>query len=421
MLKNLNISRRILLGAGVTLLPFVGLAFYANSNIQLLLNSIGWVNHTHKVIADATKLQGAALDMETGGRGFLLAGKEQFKEPLNNGQSFFSDKIKELKVTVSDNPEQVELLGVIENEIEEWRKNAMDPAILLREEIGDAKTMNDVSDLIGKAEGKTFFDDFREKIKTFIDVELELLDKRIAAGEAAFTSAGKAIEDSKHNAKWVNHTNVVIKTAQSILTNAVDMETGLRGFLLSGKDEFLEPYDRGESQVNSIITGLQQTVSDNPPQVTLLGEIGESIANWQSDYAEKMIAMRREVGTTLSADDVNAAVAEARGKKYFDALRAQIDIFVEREQILLVKRNEADLASQKELNVSLETLQNTSQWIAHTYKVITRAKEIMLPQLIWKRGCVVTCWQVRRNSLSPMTVAQSDLITSFSTCKARNR
>ena len=48
--------------------------------------------------------------------------------------------------------------------------------------------------------------------------------------------------------KWVNHTHTVIQDAILIQKIAVDMETGERGFLLSGNEKFLDrrqfPFDR---------------------------------------------------------------------------------------------------------------------------------------------------------------------------------
>lgn len=45
--------------------------------------------------------------------------------------------------------------------------------------------------------------------------------------------------------KWVLNTTKVLSQADSIVASAVDMETGMSGFLLAGKEEFLEPYKSG--------------------------------------------------------------------------------------------------------------------------------------------------------------------------------
>ena len=43
---------------------------------------------------------------------------------------------------------------------------------------------------------------------------------------------------------WVDHTRAVLSKAAGIVASAVDMETGMRGFLLAKEDAFLEPYGR---------------------------------------------------------------------------------------------------------------------------------------------------------------------------------
>jgi methyl-accepting chemotaxis protein len=43
-------------------------------------------------------------------RGYLLAGKESFLTPYNNGRDNFKSLVAELSGTVSDNPAQVTLL-----------------------------------------------------------------------------------------------------------------------------------------------------------------------------------------------------------------------------------------------------------------------------------------------------------------------
>ena len=89
--------------------------------------------------------------------------------------------------------------------------------------------------------------------------------------------------------RWVDHTHTVIRQANAILAAAVDMETGMRGFLLAGKDNFLEPYNRGRESFDQRVMDLKKTVSDNPAQVTLLGEIHTTIHEWQTNVTEPMI------------------------------------------------------------------------------------------------------------------------------------
>lgn len=80
---------------------------------------------------------GAAVDMETGMRGYLLAGEDGFLDPYTNGYKAFKKEVAELKETVSDNPAQVTLLTEIEQNIGEWVNNVTEPTIQLRRDIGD--------------------------------------------------------------------------------------------------------------------------------------------------------------------------------------------------------------------------------------------------------------------------------------------
>ena len=43
----------------------------------------------------------------------------------------------------------------------------------------------------------------------------------------------------------VEHSHQVVDTAEDALVSLLNMETGYRGFLVTGQEEFLEPYNRG--------------------------------------------------------------------------------------------------------------------------------------------------------------------------------
>ena len=64
------------------------------------------------------------------------------------------------------------------------------------------------------------------------------------------------------NEAWVTHTYEVIAQANAITAAAVDMETGMRGYLLAGQDGFLAPYTDGAKQFYAVVTSLSETVND---------------------------------------------------------------------------------------------------------------------------------------------------------------
>ena len=331
--KNLGLKAKIILGSSTTLALLIALGIVAYTVIGSLLTSSKSVNHTHVVIEKAMDIEASAVNMETGMRGYLLAGKEGFLDPYNEGVSSFDKRIADLKKVVSDNPVQVERLTGIDNTIDEWRDKIVEPMIALRRKIGDAKTMNDMASLVGQSKGKVYFDKFRKQIATFVSRETVLMEKR--------KNAAKNSTDLKlirKNNALVDHTYEVLEVANQILGSGVDMETGMRGYSLAGKESFLDPYNNGKKTFNKLVASLSKTVSDNPAQVTLLAQVKENIDAWQTNVTEQQIQLRRDIGTAKTMDDMADIVGEAKGKVYFDKFRKDIKTFIETEEKLMVIR-----------------------------------------------------------------------------------
>ncbi|MEH6449201.1 MAG: CHASE3 domain-containing protein [Oleispira sp.] len=352
MFNNIKFQNKLVSGYGIILGLMIIIATDVFFSIRSLNKDMKQVEHTHNVLEVASKIEAAGVNMETGMRGYLLAGDINFLAPYNEGRTNFSTLITRLSITVSDNPSQVTLLKEINSIINKWESEITNPLIQLRSDIGDAKSMNDMSKVIRKAEGKQYFDQFRKQIALFISREQSLMNRR---QEKASISTD--ITELKQLNSWVEHTYKVIATAQNVIASAVDMETGMRGFLLAGDDKFLAPFNQGKTQFYKLISSLSTTVSDNPEQVKLLSEIKVTINKWITRVVEKQIALRREIGDSKTMDDISDIVRQAKGKVYFDQFRKRIATFKERETVLMAARNEQ--LKSTESNVVLTTLIGT--------------------------------------------------------------
>lgn len=105
------------------------------------------------------------------------------------------------------------------------------------------------------------------------------------------------IQKTQSTAEWVKHTHKVISSAQELSKLMVDMETGERGFLITGKEKFLEPFIKSQETWDTKLLTLQQTVSDNPQQVERLEQIKALEQKWQTEAAIPEINARRKVQT----------------------------------------------------------------------------------------------------------------------------
>lgn len=353
--SKLSMRAQIIFGTGIPLALLLIIGIVSLVNMQSIVKTSERVDHTHNVLSKATGIVASAVDMETGMRGFLLAGKEGFLDPYNAGEEAAYEGIKSLSKTVDDNPAQVQRLADVEQILRQWQADVTESNIALRRQIGDAKTMNDMADQVGEARGKKYFDAFRGKIATFIGREKILLTQRNQASDEAQGALKRALEmdqgsgqassyleTMKQNRAWVTHTYAVIEQANELLAAAVDMETGMRGYLLAGKDSFLDPYKAGSEHFFRLEAELKQTVSDNPAQVQLLSEIDSLIRGWKNDVTEPAIALRTRIGNAKTMDDMADLIGKAQGKQYFDKFRVVMAEFDAAERVLMKQRQAAN-------------------------------------------------------------------------------
>ncbi|MEH6476531.1 MAG: methyl-accepting chemotaxis protein, partial [Sneathiella sp.] len=174
------------------------------------------------------------------------------------------------------------------------------------------------------------FNDLKTKQKVLIGISTPLILLIILAAESL-----SGISSQSQVTKKVDHTyQVMIKSAE-IVASAVNMETGMRGFLLAGDEGFLDPYNNGQIAVYKQIVELEEMISDDVAHVEKLEEASTILKNWQLNVTEPIIKLRRQVGSTQTMDDITRIVGEAKGKAYFDRFRAIMTKFGEDESKLL--------------------------------------------------------------------------------------
>ncbi len=374
---NLALRTKIISGNCIPLILLVILCAITTISVGSILRSSTWVNHTHSVIQKAMNIETSAVDMETGMRGYLLAGKEDFLTPYKAGNKRFLALVSSLKEAVNDNPAQVQRLEEIKDTVDAWQKDITEPAINLRRNIGDAKTMNDMAKIVGEARGKTYFDKFRAQIRTFIEREVALMGKRQKDGDIAAKETETNILSIVDTTERVNHTYEVIGNIDAALMAIVNIETGMRGYLLTGKKAFLEPYKSGIRDFNSIVAKTKALVGDNPTQVKRLEEIDNVYKKWQKSVTVPAIQLRKKViAGSRTMEDVVALVARAKGKQYVDNIRDKIDFFRKTEFDLMVNRQEDAAKAAIAAKTGILTLSKTTNWVNHTHKVIQEAMKI---------------------------------------------
>ena len=99
----------------------------------------------------------------------------------------------------------------------------------------------------------------------------------------------------------------------------VNQETGLRAYLLTGQDPFLEPYRDGLAQLPGLDRTVRTSFADAPRELALLDVAAVAAGDWIQQWAAVAVERGPELSSRgATADDV-AFIAE--GKRLFDAFR----------------------------------------------------------------------------------------------------
>src|SRR5438552_7284763 len=138
------------------------------------------------------------------------------------------------------------------------------------------------------------------------------------------------------SASWTLHTQRVQLEADRLLAALVDVETGDRGYAITGDPIFLEPYRRAVPIVAATIKNLRQLTADNPGQQQRLQEM-DQLAQRKLQIAAVVIAGTRARFSQQPIPPQLPAVVE--GKQVMDAERQQLTEFMTTENDLLAVRS----------------------------------------------------------------------------------
>ncbi|HEV7486851.1 MAG TPA: CHASE3 domain-containing protein [Thermoanaerobaculia bacterium] len=123
----------------------------------------------------------------------------------------------------------------------------------------------------------------------------------------------------------LRHSEEVVATAEQMRQVAVDMETGVRGYLLTRDPRFLAPRDRASADLPRLLLHLKELVADNPEQARRVSAIEADIRQWQLYAARTLNADPR--GWNLFA-----------GKILMDRVRSDHEQFLNAEHALSLGR-----------------------------------------------------------------------------------
>ncbi|MCF5657969.1 methyl-accepting chemotaxis protein [Pseudomonas poae] len=137
------------------------------------------------------------------------------------------------------------------------------------------------------------------------------------------------------------HTYEVISATQLALEQLINIETGMRGFVIAAKDNFLEPLVAGEKRFSEKLDLLKRLTADNPAQQQRLATLGDMQKRWLAEDVDPIIALRKRLtANNLPDDELDARISSGADKAKMDSMRATLAEITATETALLAQRSQ---------------------------------------------------------------------------------
>ena len=125
--------------------------------------------------------------------------------------------------------------------------------------------------------------------------------------------------------------------SEALLQSLLNMETGVRGFLVTGEEPFLDPYDQGRNNFKTHLANARELMKTVPEQIVRLDELERLQQKWDLTMLQSAIERRR--GSTNLMEALATASERANERKaMMDEMRNVIRRIEDQENILLAAR-----------------------------------------------------------------------------------
>ena len=135
------------------------------------------------------------------------------------------------------------------------------------------------------------------------------------------------------SAAWVAHTREVAREFQVTRTLLDEAETGQRGYLLTEREAYLQPYEQKRTEVDGHLTQLRALTADNPSQQVRLARLEPLVTSRLAVLARTIAAARAH-----HREDAIQIIQTDNGQQLMDAIRATVAAGIQEEDQLLDAR-----------------------------------------------------------------------------------
>ncbi|MDZ8027066.1 MAG: response regulator [Nostoc sp. DedQUE11] len=150
-------------------------------------------------------------------------------------------------------------------------------------------------------------------------------------GLISYQSTNELIQTSRQE----NHTYQVLSQIEELNLQLTNAETGQRGYIITGEQRYLEPYNATMQSLIQKFKELQKLTADNPNQQNRL-EMLEPLLTERMAVMKNVIDLRRSQGLEIAQQ----AIITDEGKRLMDQIQKLLQAMKNEENVLLKRRSE---------------------------------------------------------------------------------
>jgi signal transduction histidine kinase len=143
-----------------------------------------------------------------------------------------------------------------------------------------------------------------------------------------------AILSYRDSSNTARHAQQAIASANQLEALALDLETGLRGFVITNDESSLKPWNHARKAYKPQAEQLQRLASDDPVQEQAARDVKASIDAYLTDFSVPLVNFMRR-----NPELARKIVQEGLGLHRLETVRSRFDEFIAGERKLADERN----------------------------------------------------------------------------------
>ncbi len=130
------------------------------------------------------------------------------------------------------------------------------------------------------------------------------------------------VERTRSTFDYILQERNIRRMAADLMQKLTDAETGQRGFVITGEEQFLQPYEGAVSEIRENVEALAEAVKDRPIKAERMGTLREKIRGKLTEMGQAINLVR-----SGEQDEAIELVRGDVGRELMDEIRQMLDEF----------------------------------------------------------------------------------------------